>query len=254
MLRDKRCIFCGGNEPATQIDHVPPKIIFANKLRPRGLEFPSCPRCNQGTRDYDQIIGFMSRVTLSSTPTHERSDIGKLVRAFRNNYPKVIGDIEFRRLGSLTRKRTQRQFPDAASTGIVTGPIIGAIISKFGAKLGFALHYLHTNRIVPEIGGAAVWLLTNEMLVSGGFPSALINAFPDFKSLRQGKNTAIEQFGYSSVDFDAASTAHVVYFRLSFLLLIYVAECDADARVGQLSCDPSELHRPGSWQIPYCLK
>jgi hypothetical protein len=253
LLKDRACVFCGGARQAVQIDHVPPRIAFANKLRPKGLEFPSCANCNQGTRDYDQIVGLLSRLTISETQPHEKKDLDKLVRALRNNYRNVINDIEFKPLGAVIRKKAHRQFPNTAGVGITTGPVIGSVLAKFGAKLGFGLHYLRTGRIVPVEGAAAVRFLTNETLVGGNFPGDLVNMFPEYQSLRQGRLDASEQFGYSSLDLGADGTAHIAYFRLSFFLVIYVAEHDAERQVAALSYESNELHRPGDWKIPYSL-
>lgn len=254
-LRDKLCVFCGGDKPAVQLDHVPAKILFANKLRPKGLEFPACPDCNQGTKDYDQIIGLLSRLTLSGGDQYETKDLDKLVRAFRTNYPNVINELDFHRLGSVTRKKTKRQYPEASDTALITGPIIGSVISKFGAKLGFALHYLSTGRIVPHDGAAAIWLITNEALVSGEFPVELVKLFPEYQSLNQGKLSVVNQFGYSSIVLnDIGATAHIAYFRLSFFLIIYVFEKDAIISAEKILYDPSELQRPGDWKIQHQLR
>ena len=42
-----------------------------------------------------------------------------------------------------------------------SGPMLNTCIQNFGAKLGFALHYLQSDRIVPPEGGVAVRWFTN---------------------------------------------------------------------------------------------
>jgi hypothetical protein len=36
------CVYCGGDVPATTVDHVPSIIMFAQRQRPKGLAFGSC--------------------------------------------------------------------------------------------------------------------------------------------------------------------------------------------------------------------
>jgi hypothetical protein len=44
------CVFCGGTETATTIEHCPPRMMFRGKQRPNDLVFSSCKCCNSGTR------------------------------------------------------------------------------------------------------------------------------------------------------------------------------------------------------------
>jgi hypothetical protein len=50
------CIFCGGGEKATTIEHCPPRAMFQFRDWPEGFEFPACESCNHGTADHDLII------------------------------------------------------------------------------------------------------------------------------------------------------------------------------------------------------
>lgn len=43
------CCFCGGTVPAVSLDHQPARIMFPDRLRPKGLEFPACETCNAQT-------------------------------------------------------------------------------------------------------------------------------------------------------------------------------------------------------------
>jgi hypothetical protein len=49
-MNDPLCIYCGGVVRATTIDHMPPRIMFYGKRHPKGLEFASCQKCNEGTK------------------------------------------------------------------------------------------------------------------------------------------------------------------------------------------------------------
>jgi hypothetical protein len=52
------CIYCAGENVATTIEHMPPISLFEGRQRPKGLEFPACQPCNNGTGHSDLDDGF----------------------------------------------------------------------------------------------------------------------------------------------------------------------------------------------------
>ena len=66
------CIYCGGNTLATTVEHMPPRMMFAGKQRPPGLEFAACKGCNHGSSHADLVASLMSRFTFG-TP-HRRTN------------------------------------------------------------------------------------------------------------------------------------------------------------------------------------
>ena len=50
------CVYCGGAEPSSEPDHMPPRILFSRKQRPNDLVFPSCNACNRGSSAIDPAI------------------------------------------------------------------------------------------------------------------------------------------------------------------------------------------------------
>jgi hypothetical protein len=243
LLANKNCIFCGGDKAASQMDHVPPKIIFVSKDRPKGLEFPSCSVCNQGTRHIDQIVAFVSRITLDKFSIDEDKDFSRLRKAIKNNYPNLVNELQLKRMGAVERKRVKRQFPEVADIELEAGPIMTSALGKFGAKHGFALHYELTERIVPRQGAASVLWFTNKSVFSGEFPTEALKLFPPLQSIRQGLKNSKGQFDYASIVVNPNGTAHLVRFRTSFVMLILVAE---DRELLSKVPDQS-LHVPGDW-------
>jgi hypothetical protein len=51
------CIYCGA--PADSVEHMPPIIMFRGRQRPKGLEFPSCLACNNGTSHSDLVASLL---------------------------------------------------------------------------------------------------------------------------------------------------------------------------------------------------
>ena len=46
LAQNSLCCFCGGTEAAVNMDHQPARVMFPDRHRPKGLEFPACSVCN----------------------------------------------------------------------------------------------------------------------------------------------------------------------------------------------------------------
>jgi hypothetical protein len=58
---EPRCVYCA-SPPAT-VEHMPPIGCFKFRRRPKGMEFASCKRCNEGTRGADLVASFFCRLS-----------------------------------------------------------------------------------------------------------------------------------------------------------------------------------------------
>src|SRR5438552_13482229 len=85
VLKNATCIYCGGRNAATTVEHLPPRIMFRSKLRPQGLEFPCCVSCNSTTSTADLVAAFMGRSAPNLTTPEDERDNAKLRRAIVNN-------------------------------------------------------------------------------------------------------------------------------------------------------------------------
>jgi len=72
------CIYCGGSQPADTIEHMPPVMMFIRKQRPKGLEFPSCRKCNNGTSKSDLVASLVGRLSVDPSADVEAAEITKL--------------------------------------------------------------------------------------------------------------------------------------------------------------------------------
>src|SRR5262249_61418480 len=86
------CIFCGGNESATTIEHCPPRMMFRGKQRPHDLVFPSCERCNSGTSRSDLVASLLGRVYPDGTDM-DAADMQKVLQALSNNMPELLQEM-----------------------------------------------------------------------------------------------------------------------------------------------------------------
>src|SRR5262249_12835483 len=81
------CIYCGGVNEATTIDHMPPITIFDQRRRPRGLEFSACQPCNSGGRIAEKIVGLVSR--MYPDPPNDTEELRRLYREFARYHPDL---------------------------------------------------------------------------------------------------------------------------------------------------------------------
>jgi hypothetical protein len=78
------CIYCGGVNEATTIDHMPPITIFDQRRRPRGLEFSACEPCNSGGRVAEKIVGLVTRMYPDLANDAGRQELKRLYREFKS--------------------------------------------------------------------------------------------------------------------------------------------------------------------------
>ena len=192
------CCFCGGERPATTRDHVPSKQMFHLKRRPQGLEFPACEQCNHSTSPHELTAALLSRLT-------NYIDSKAYVRELR----KLMSQVDKNRHGLLDELmpswRQQYDFENFRHLDIpqgwgvlnAGGPMLNQSVQIFGAKLCKALHYEHTNKIVPKSGEIYVRWFSNYDRMTGNIPDSLISQLPEPRSLEQGKWNVRDQFEYS---------------------------------------------------------
>ena len=94
----------------------------------------------------------------------------------------------------------------------------------FSVKLGQALHFEVTKRIVPLTGGIAIRWYSNADQLRGKLPQDFLAMMPPGQSLRQGSFAVEDQFEYSSwVSEDGGIGAHFASFGFSFAVLALIS-------------------------------
>lgn len=228
-----QCIYCAGREVGIQEDHAPPRVMFARKDRPDGLIFPACDRCNQGSKDTDQIAGWLSRFfPPGAVPL---SELKKITVAIQNNYPEVASSLQYK--GG-----------DDKHVVVEFDQYIVRALELFAAKMGFALHYELTGRIVPAAGAVSGHFFTNYHARTKQLPAELFKVFSEGKAntLWQGRKSVGGQFFYASEQLSSATeTVHLCGFRQAFITLSFVRE-------GGAFPNPSApIYTPGCLQQRY---
>ncbi len=217
------CCFCGGSQATETIEHAPPKVFFVNKLRPSGLEFPACARCNHGSSQHDQVAALISLTmgnAFREVPEAERY-WSKLLKGVKNNTPEAIqwftaasSRFHIRKNGLLV--------PMIKSS--FDKRLFSEYVYPWTAKQGFALWYEHSGGILTSQNRVWVQWLTNYSIIKSGIPDELIRIAPNQSSLRQGKLNTEGVFEYLfNVDPDQGLGIFVisVYDCAAAIVMIY---------------------------------
>ncbi|SDE22774.1 hypothetical protein [Kordiimonas lacus] len=242
------CILCGGQNPTETTDHIPPKSIFFLKQRPRGLEFPACRACNQGSKLDDQVVGWFSRIYPDPEADAETKELNKLTKSVQRNVPGLLAELQATDSQLVTfRKGVPAQYADKHVLS-ADGPILNEIVGCFGAKMGIALHFEKTGRVVPVEGRAAVKWYTNYQAITGDIPTDALSLLGAPETLQMGKWEVSDQFQYSSAWLeDGRLSLHYATFRRSFAILVAVFASNADLIEGLVE-NSAGVFQPG-WLI-----
>ena len=143
------CIYCGGIYPADTIEHMPPIAMFDGRQRPKGLEFPTCRECNNGTRLSDMVASLLGRAYPDARP----DELKRLLHGVANNVRGLLEEMQVDQVEQELAHRNIPSMPSGAGVLRTDGSILRNHIGVFGAKLGLALHYEAHVLPVPPAGG-----------------------------------------------------------------------------------------------------
>ena len=142
-----RCCFCGGTQLAKTIDHLPAKIIFSDKQRPKGREFPACLRCNNLTSLDESVLAFVCRMAGSSRDhvVHDDKRLNDILRTIRIGFPGLLDRMNHR-ARYLKKDGIVRQL-NALN---VNQPEIHSSLCRIAAKLALAESYERNGAIASD--------------------------------------------------------------------------------------------------------
>ena len=172
--------------------------MFSLRRRPRGLEVPACDMCNCATKQHEQVAACFGRIFSDGRTVEECDELRKIMRSIKNNNPGLLEEMmPSREQESLFAQSSSSLPPTAAGVLNCSGRLVKRSMQIFGAKLGFALHYSTTGRIVPLAGGVAVRWYSNYDAVTGKIPADIYDMLGSPQTLQQGKWHAGDQFSYA---------------------------------------------------------
>lgn len=241
------CIYCGGLEVATTVDHVPARNLFDGKVRPKGLEFPSCLACNNGTRVSELVVAALSRTYPDSSSEIAQKDLEQVFAGLGNNAPDVLRELY---MPKAKAKFAAQRFGDPDGGFLkLDGPLVSAHLEIFAAKLGFAFHFYATGKPIPLGGGVISAGYSNINMLEGNIPDDFISLFGQPKTLQQGIKHVGDQFRFGAVATDGGSmSAGFASFREALAFATFSAD-----QVSKLMVDgrfPTRLFKPGDLRNP----
>lgn len=222
LTKHPNCIYCGGTVPACSIDHCPPTGIFDGRQRPRGLEFPACDDCHEGTRAIDQIVGVFSRVLVPADAAIDREEIGKHIRGLFNNHPEIA-----LLLGGKSRRPMVLEGREVYEVSIDDPERIARIQEAFGARFALAMYHEQFGKPAPANARIAVRWYSNAELFAGQYPEEVVRAMGASHTLTAGKFSVDAQFRYWWAATSEQMFGVFAVFRESFALMA-VVRTDAD--------------------------
>ncbi len=219
------CVFCGGETCGTTVDHLPPRIMFNQRHRPKGMEFLACEECNSSSSLDEQIVGLLCRMYPDAKTEEEQAEVRRLFQMISNNHPGLLEELRPSLRQRKAARKSQHLIPDDAR-GVfnANGPLLNHALSRFAAKMGLALHFHETGRIVPHTGLVTVRWYSNMEAFTGVIPDEFLRRLGPPKTLKQGKFEVPDQFLLSSmVSEKGLMSAHMATFRVSFAAVAFVA-------------------------------
>jgi hypothetical protein len=245
LAENPYCIYCGGVNYAATIDHFPPISLFELRQRPKGLEFSACERCNSGGKKDELVASMLSRLLPDPSSDALKEENRNLIRSVHTNCPGILEEMNLSPRQENIVQPYVEAYPSIGGAFNCSGPLLARSIHRFGAKIGFALHFHLTKRIVSENGGVCVWWFTNEKLFTGDLPWDLINMLGNPNTLRQGKREVSNQFLFArNATTEGTLSGHYATFRLSFAICAFVAE-DIKMLTKPENVKNVSIHRPG---------
>jgi hypothetical protein len=236
------CIYCGGDLPATTVDHVPPIIMFAQRQRPKGLEFGSCEPCNGGTKHADLVAAMVGRSMPDSGTDAGRAEMKSIFSAVNNNVPGLLQEMY------LSREQQSAAGWREQDGGLLraNGPLVSSHMQTFAFKIGFSLYYEITKKVLPKAGGVVARWFSNSDRLDGTFPQTVFEHLLPPTTLRQGKFEVSDRFEYQWRLAEGDRMAmFLATFRQSFAVIAFAAVdrglLDTETKHPFKICAPGEL-------------
>lgn len=228
--------------PATTVDHVPPIIMFAQRRRPKGLEFGSCEPCNGGTKHVDLVAAMVGRSMPDSGTEAGRAEMKNIFSAVNNNIPGLLQEMY------LSREQQSAGGWREEDGGLLraNGPLVSSHMQTFAFKVGFSLYYELTKKVLPKTGGIAARWFSNFDRLDGAFPQSVFEHLLPPTTLRQGKFEVSDQFEYQWRHAeDEGMAMFLATFRRSFAVLAFAAVdrslLDIETKHPFTICAPGQL-------------
>lgn len=190
-LIGKPCIFCAGARVSDTVEHIPPRVFFLKKERPRGYEFPACESCNNGSSQQDQVAAMFASISGSAMQSEVYDQqTHSLMRGVANNAPEVIHYVATEN-SSEVRVDGQPLFFVP-----VDRRLFHYWLNPWAAKQAIGLWSEHTKKTLGAEDRILVQWITNASLIEEGLPIGVVDALGGLGLFRSGRRDFSNQFAY----------------------------------------------------------
>lgn len=184
----------------------------------------------------------LGRIYPDASTTAEDEEVGKIMKAVGTNVPHLLEEMAPSPSQRERFAKANVNLPNIGGILNASGPLLNRSIQVFGAKLGYALYYDSTERVIPLSGGVAVRWFSNFDAVTGRIPSEFLRVLGPETTLEQGKWGVGDQFSYSFAITDNSEMAvYFSTFRKSFAVVSWASD-DVSRFEGAVDI---QVHRPG---------
>lgn len=222
-----KCCFCGGAVTATTEDHVPGRSLFLERLWPSGYVFPACVRCNNETSRDEALLAWLVRIRLSDfSPATER-EFEKFTLELTRRFPEIWAGINLH--SRVETRRLLREMNLPTSMPGVTDLVhsmnlpdqVKEASERYGAKLGKALHYRHTRKIVPTNAVINSKMFTNVNALGPSLPAQVFSFLTGEAEIQRASTSLKDQFDYRfAVVEEGEASAFVISFGESMVIVV----------------------------------
>lgn len=225
------CCFCGGSTPAETQDHIPARGLFLGRLWPEGYVFPACVVCNNESSRDELLLAWLVRIRLGEYDIEAEKDFERASIDLARGAPDVWAAIRVHGRAESRRFLKESLLPQAIPgvTDVVYSfdvpkPMMEAA-NRYARKLGKALHYFHTGRIVPVDAVVKARVFSNAAAMGPAFPEQVFTVLTQQALIQRAKTSLKEQFDYRFAVVEAGeATAFVVTFGQSTVIVAAVFE------------------------------
>ncbi|MBS1023036.1 MULTISPECIES: hypothetical protein [Gluconobacter] len=193
------CYICGSD--VEEVEHMPPRILFARKMAPEEFEFPVCKSCNHNSSKLEQAAALLLSLKLTDENKEELERSIKIIKALKTNNEDIYREISQHMTLTQSKKHFRAMFGSElgaelrrAGYGLITfGPACENAIQVMSFKMFHALYYKETNGEIFR-GRIAMYIAPKHSGMD--IILKLVSWFPDVPLIKYRGNSEYKNFYY----------------------------------------------------------
>lgn len=234
LLEHPICCYCGGNNPATTRDHVPAKILFDGKHRPKGIEVPACDQCQQYAKKHELVAAMIARLYPDASTRPQKLESKKLFQRANRAVPGLLEEMQPSPRQEARMLDIGQREKNAGGVLNMGGYLLIHSLDIFAIKMVCGLHYEKTKKIVPIGRPISTRIFSNVDALDGKIPQETLEILGKETTLQQGKWSVGDQFSYAYAIADTQDIAiYFSTFRKSFAVLGLIWKSAEDLPQGE---------------------